>query len=75
MKQNFNNLLFFGIVRDYRHFKKGDSVIIQSSDSLLRRSLHRLFEREKAAMHDHATNIGAELQTVVNKKDIEIKFI
>lgn len=74
MKQNFDNLLFFGTVRDYRHFKVGDSVIIPRSESLLRKSLSRLYDMEKQAMEDHANRINSKLSTLESKYQVEIKF-
>jgi len=75
MKQNFDNLSYKGTVRDYSHFRIGDSVIIPHDNSLLRRSLSNLFENEKRAMHGHAERIGARLTTTKDRKGtLEIKF-
>lgn len=74
MCHNFSKLKLFGLVRDYRKIKAGDKITIDRSEEILKRTHHAHFERERAAMAKRAQEIGAQLDTQLYKKHIEIRF-
>lgn len=74
MCHHFSELKTFGSAKDYRPVHAGDRILIDRKDTILRRTHHARYERERSAMIHHASKIGAQVQTQVFDRYIQITF-
>ena len=75
MCHHFSELKAFGSAKDYRTVRAGDQILIERTDTILKRTHHARYERERSAMIHHASKIGAQVQTQVFDRYIQITFV